>query len=162
MIAANREHLHLVDELQQAYIDALDSKNMAGWLALFHAHGQYSCVTAESESAGWTIALMQDDCHGRLEDRVKFVEKVWAGTFQDYQTRHFAQRVACAPDDGGLFRVRSNFHILFTRSDTGNTGVLAAGVYHDLVDVSGTQPLFRAKKVVIDAPLLPHYIVYPL
>lgn len=162
MSAPTLEQLQRIDALQRRYIDALDSKNMPGWLATFDAQGQYSCITAESESAGWTIALMLDDCHGRLQDRVKFVDKVWAGTFQDYQTRHFTQLIECTVQGDGLYRVRSNFSLLFTRSDTGSTGVLAAGVYQDLVDLSGAESLFRSKKVVIDAPLLPHYIVYPL
>ena len=162
MSTISMETLQRIDDLQLRYIDALDHKQMPGWLAAFDAQGSYVCTTAESEQAGWKIALIMDDCRGRLEDRVKFVDRVWAGTFQDYQTRHFVQRLDCVPADGGLVRVRTNFNIVFTRSDTGETQPLASGVYHDLVDVSGPQALFRSKRAVIDAPLLPHYIVYPL
>ena len=162
MSETTMNHLRQIDELQLRYIDALDAKNMPGWLAAFNAEGKYICTTAESEAAGWAIALIMDDCHGRLQDRVKFVDKVWAGTFQDYQTRHFVQRIECTPADKGLYRVRTNFSVMFTRSDTGRTDVLATGTYHDLVDLSGKQALFQAKKTVIDAPTLPHYIVYPL
>lgn len=162
MIATNSEHLRLIDELQLRYNDALDSKKMQAWADTFHPEGQYICTTAESVEAGWSIALIMDDCRGRIEDRVKFVDKVWSGTFQDYQTRHFVQRIECVPVEDSLYRVRTNFSIAFTRSDNGITGMLATGVYHDLVDVSGAQALFRARKVVTDAPLLPHYIVYPL
>ena len=158
----NVDTLQLIDALQVRYIDALDGKKMPDWLATFGPDGQYVCKTAESEEAGWPMALIMDDNHGRLVDRVKFVEKVWAGTFQDYQTRHFVQRIEVSPADGEMYRVRSNFSIAFTRSDTGRTDVLAAGVYHDLVEIKGDQALFRSKKVLIDAPLLPHYIVYPL
>jgi anthranilate 1,2-dioxygenase small subunit len=156
------EQRQRIDELQIRYIDALDRKKMPDWLATFDGQGQYVCTTAESEDAGWAVAFIMDDCRGRLEDRVKFVDKVWAGTFQDYQTRHFVQRMEVRPAEGGLLEVRSSFSIAFTRSDTGRTDLLATGVYHDVVDVSGPQALFRAKRVVLDAPLLPHYIVYPL
>jgi anthranilate 1,2-dioxygenase small subunit len=156
------EHLQLIDELQRQYIDALDGKKMPAWLATFGSEGQYICKSLESEEAGWPMALIMDDCHGRLEDRVKFVDKVWAGTFQDCQTRHFVQRMAVTRVEGGLYQVRSNFSIAFTRSDTGITSLLAAGVYHDVVEIQDGQALFRSKKAVIDAPLLPHYIVYPL
>jgi 3-phenylpropionate/cinnamic acid dioxygenase small subunit len=162
MSTTNMDHLRLIDELQARYMDALDSKKMLAWLATFSADGQYVCKTAESEQAGWPMALIMDDNHGRLEDRVKFVDKVWAGTFQDYQTRHFVQRMEVTPAEGGLYEVRSNFSIAFTRSDTGRTDMLAAGVYHDIVAIDDERALFRAKKAVIDAPLLPHYIVYPL
>jgi anthranilate 1,2-dioxygenase small subunit len=162
MNAQSMEHMGLIDALQRRYIDALDSKNMPAWLATFSQQGQYRCVTAESEAAGWTIAFIMDDCHGRLEDRVKFVEKVWAGTFQDYQMRHFTQLIECTATGDGVYQVRSNVNILFTRSDTGTTDVLASGVYHDEVLISAGQALFLSRKVVIDAPMLPHYIVYPL
>ena len=135
---------------------------MSDWVSTFAAEASYICKTLESEEAGWPMALIMDDCHGRIEDRVKFVEKIWSGTFQDYQTRHMVQRVACTPAENGQFKVHSHFTIMFTRSDTGVTGVLASGVYLDLIEINGEQALFRARKVVIDAPLLPHYIVYPL
>jgi anthranilate 1,2-dioxygenase small subunit len=162
MSGTNTNLLQRIDELQLRYIDALDSKQMGAWLETFAAEASYVCKTFESEAAGWDVALIMDDCRGRLEDRVKFVEKVWAGTFQDYQTRHFVQRVECTPGVAGAYQVRSNFTVVFTRSDTGHTDILAAGVYHDVIDVSGDQPAFRSKRVVMDAPKLPHYIVYPL
>jgi 3-phenylpropionate/cinnamic acid dioxygenase small subunit len=162
MSQTNVNHLQRIDELQLRYIDALDGKKMAGWLETFAAEAEYVCRTAESVEAGWSIAVIMDDCRGRLEDRVKYVDKVWAGTFQDYQTRHFVQRIECSPDDDGTYHVRSNFTVAFTRSDTGRTDILAAGVYHDVVDVSGAKAVFRSKRVVMDAPKLPHYIVYPL
>lgn len=156
------DYLRRIDELQLRYIDALDAKRMPSWLETFAADGEYICNTAESEEAGWQTALIMDDCHGRLEDRVKFVDKVWAGTFHDYQTRHFVQRIECKLAENGLYLVRSNFSISFTRSDTGRTDILAAGVYRDIVDASGEHAVFRSKKALIDAPMLPHYIVYPL
>jgi 3-phenylpropionate/cinnamic acid dioxygenase small subunit len=152
----------LIDELQVRYIDALDHKNMNAWLATFGAQGQYICTTAESEAAKLPVALIMDDCHGRLEDRVKFVDKVWAGTFQDYQTRHFVQRLECTSVDHGLYAVRTNFAVAFTRSDTGKTELFATGVYRDLVAVHEGKGCFRSKRTITDAPMLPHYMVYPL
>ncbi|MDH2235039.1 hypothetical protein N5K27_01885 [Pigmentiphaga sp. GD03639] len=151
-----------IDRLQAEYIDALDRKRMGDWLNTFSSAGSYICQTLESVQAGWDIALILDDCRGRLEDRVKFVEKIWAGTFQDYQTRHFAQRITCGERESGIFDVRSNFSVAFTRCDTGQTGVLATGVYEDVVDLNGSTAQFISKRAVIDAPFLPHYIVYPL
>jgi 3-phenylpropionate/cinnamic acid dioxygenase small subunit len=162
MSRATPEDLRLIDELQARYVDALDRKDMPGWLAAFGAEGQYICTTAESEESKWSIALIMDDCRGRLEDRVKFVDKIWAGTYQDYQTRHLVTRIESTAVSDGVFGVRSNFVVAFTRSDTGRTEVFATGVYHDRVQVGDGQACFRAKKVVTDAPMLPHYMVYPL
>ena len=161
MSGMSMDELRRVDELQLRYIDALDRKQMPEWAALFGAEAEYVCTTAESEQAGLPLALIMDDCRGRIDDRVKFVDRVWAGTFQDYQTRHFVQRLECSRTDAGLYAVRSNIAIAFTRSDTNATGLLATGVYHDLVAVEQGRACFRSKRVVVDAAVLPHYVVYP-
>ena len=151
-----------IEALQLRYIDALDSKDMNGWLETFDSKGSYICRTAESETRGLDISLILDDCHERLQDRVKFITRVWAGTFQDYQTRHFVQRLDSRQLDDGLYEMRSNFTVMFTRSDTGETALFAAGVYLDTVSIGREGASFRSKKAIIDAPILPHYMVYPL
>lgn len=152
----------LIDETQARYVATLDSRDMQGWLECFDGDGSYICRTAESEERGLEIALILDDCHDRLKDRVQFVTRVWAGTFQDYQTRHFVQRLSCTRAEDGSYNVRSNFAVMFTRSDTGVTQLLASGVYLDTIMIVGDAGLFRSKKTIIDAPILPHYMVYPL
>ena len=107
---------------KSSYIAALDSKDMHGWLDTFAADGSYICIAAENEESGLPLALMMDDCHERLEDRVTYVTKVWAGTFEDYQTRHFVQRIACTPKGGDLYETVSNFTVFYTDS-AGNTGI---------------------------------------
>jgi anthranilate 1,2-dioxygenase small subunit len=154
--------LTLLDALQIRYLDSLDRKDMQSWLGTFAQDGEYVCTTLESETAGLPVALIMDDCRARLEDRVKFVDKVWEGTFQDYQTRHFVQRIECTLTEGGLYAVRSNFALTITRSDANRTELFAAGTYRDLVRVTDGAASFRAKRVVLDAPVLPHYVVYPL
>lgn len=156
------EQLRQIDELQIEYMDALDRKDMKGWLGTFSVDGRYSCKTLESEQNKWTIALIADDCYARLEDRVKFVDQVWVGTFQDYQTRHVVQRLTSAIDTNSVVRMRSNFVVTFTRSDNGKTAVYAAGTYHDVIQLSGEGSRFIEKRAVIDAPVLSHYTVYPV
>jgi len=163
MSSISNEVMSVIDELQLRYLDALDRKKMQVWADLFSKDvGSYICTTAENESAGWKVALIMDDCPGRIQDRVKFVDKVWNGTFQDYQTRHFVQRMECEFLKDGLYKVLSSFNILYTRSDTGVTASLATGVYEDVIAIHGSEAHFCSKKVVTDAPMLPHYIVYPL
>ena len=109
---------------------------------------------------GWPIALMLDDCRARLKDRVTFVTQIWKGTFQDYRTRHFAQRLSCEKAADDTFRVRSNFSIEYT-FDPNATAILAAGVYEDVVVIEGGEPRFLSKRAVYDTTVLPQYIVYP-
>jgi len=151
-----------IEELQMRYIDSLGNKDMDAWLNTFSQSGSYYCRTAESEERNLEISYIHDDCHARLQDRVKFVTRVWEGTFQDYQTRHFIQRLHNKALEADLYEVHYNVAVAFTRSDNGATEFLIAGKYEDKVEIKKNRALFRSKKVVIDSPLLPHYIVYPL
>ena len=153
-----------VDELQARYISALADKRMDEWLACFSTEpdSSYVLTTAESADANWPLALILDDCRGRLEDRVAFVTRVWRGTYQDYRTRHFLQRTSCKPSEGGGVDVRTNFTVMFTPEDTGRTELFAAGVYVDRIVTTGEEFVFHSKRAVIDSSLMARYLVYPL
>lgn len=158
------QDLFNIDELQTRYIDALDRKDMAGWLATFTEapDASYICTTQENLDRGLPLALMLDDCHARLQDRVTYITKIWAGTFQDYRTRHFTQRVSTEMLPGNRVRVRTNFTVIYTPEDTGSSEILSAGVYDDIVSLAGDRAQFLAKKAVTDTSVLPRYLVYPL
>ena len=162
MKALSLEVKSQINELQLRYISALDKKNMKEWLHTFSADGSYFCRTMEAEDRGMDISFIHDDCHDRLEDRVTFVERVWAGTFQDYQTRHFTQRITCDEVSPGVYKLVTNVSVAFTRSDTGQTELMIAGQYVDVVEADEKTASFKSKKLIIDSPSLPHYIVYPL
>lgn len=156
-----QEALQQIDALQMSYIAALDSKDMHGWLDTFASDGSYVCIANENEESGLPLALMMDDCHERLEDRVTYVTKVWAGTFEDYQTRHFVQRVSCTPKGGDLYETVSNFTVFYTDS-AGNTGTLVCGRYVDEVVVNGSGAKLKSRRAVMDTNVAPRYIVYPI
>lgn len=154
------ETLLALDSLQNSYINSLDSKDMDSWLACFTNDGSYICIAAENEANNLPIALMLDDCYARLQDRVTYITKVWAGTFEDYQTRHFTQRTSAEALGGNAYKVITNYHILFT-PEQGQTNVLVTGHYEDEM-VLGDSPLFKSKKAVMDTNVSPRYIVYPV
>ena len=156
-------HLQAFDALQQRYLRALDDCDMSAWLATFAEapEASYICISAENERAGHRIALMLDDCHARLQDRVTIVTRVWAGTFQPYRTRHFAQRVLAEREDDGTLRIESNFTVQMTPEGEPSR-LLAIGCYHDRVRVDGAEARFVRRRAVYDTNVLPRYIVYPL
>ena len=162
MNAIAQDVLTAVDELQNSYIAALDNKDMAGWAASFveRDDASYICRSAENEDHNWPIALMLDDCRARIEDRIMFVTKVWRGTFEDYRTRHYTQRLSCEQVSDSTYRVRTNFSIEYTH-DPAETKILATGVYEDVVVIEGGEPRFLSKKAIYDTTVLPQYIVYP-
>lgn len=162
MSAISQDTLVRLDELQNRYIASLDNKDMTGWAATFAEREEvsYICRSAENEAMGWPIALMLDDCRKRIEDRIMFVSQIWRGTFQDYRTRHFVQRLSCEWVAENLFRCRSNFSIEYT-FDPNASKTLAAGVYEDLVVMEDSEYRFLAKRAIYDTTVLPQYIVYP-
>lgn len=103
---------------------------------------------------------MYDDCRDRIEDRVTFIEKVWAGTFQDYRTRHFVQRTNYRLSGEDVYSADTNFCIIYT-PDTGRSDVQVTGVYKDEVVVSHIGARFLSKTAIYDTTILPRYIVYP-
>ena len=89
----------LVRRLERRYADAVDSRCMDAWLDCFTEDGSYYVLGADNEADGLPLCLMMDDCRERLEDRATFVEKVWPGSFEDYQTRHFLQPLRLEVDE---------------------------------------------------------------
>jgi 3-phenylpropionate/cinnamic acid dioxygenase small subunit len=161
MSAIGRDLLSAIDELQIRYISALDRRDLEAWLACFAPEASYICTPRENEEQGLPLALMMDDCYERLRDRVSYITQVWAGTFEDYWTRHFIQRLACAPAEPEGYTVLTNFSVVYT-TDSGRSEILVAGCYDDRVIVGPDGARFRAKKAVLDTSITPRYLVYPV
>ena len=153
--------LNGVDDLQVRYMRALDGRDMPAWLYCFDNEASYVCTTRENEEQGLSLAMMMDDCRDRLRDRVNYVTEVWAGTFEDYMTRHFAQRLDCTLREDGLYAVTSNFTIVYTTT-AGRSEILAAGSYEDAVVLRDGETRFRSRRAVLDTTVVPRYLVYPV
>lgn len=151
-----------VDALQLRYADALDSKDTDAWVQCFDAkNASYICIPLENVQEDLPLALMMDDSIARIGDRAKFVTKVWAGTFEDYSTRHFVQRLTVQPGADGVVTVRSNFMVAYTTA-AGSSEILATGQYIDEIALSGSTALFRSRHAVLDTVTTPRYLVYPI
>lgn len=154
-----------LDRLFLADADALDSKDMKRWLSNYaeEEEASYYCRSAENTEHGLELGFMFDDRRARLEDRVTYVTEIWAGTFQDYRTRHFVQRLSHERIDEKTIAARSNFVVFMTPEDTGMTTVLAAGRYLDAVRFEdGGDAKLLARRAELDTSVLPRYLVYPL
>jgi anthranilate 1,2-dioxygenase small subunit len=150
-----------IDELQMKYLAALDRQDMNGWLDCFAEEASYICISRENQDAGLPVAMMLDDTHARLKDRVKFINEVWSGTYEAYATRHFIQRFECKQAGGERFNVLSNFIVSYTNR-RGGSDILVTGVYEDEIDLAGGAARFMKKKAVMDTVTTPRYLVYPI
>lgn len=153
--------LEQIDALQLEYLRALDRRDMPAWERCFGKTASYICITAESEDQELPVALMLDDSRERIADRVKYVTKIWAGTFEDYRTRHFVQRLSYARLADSRVEVQSQFLIAYTTS-RGQSELLATGVYFDDIVIDSSGARFLSKKAVLDTAVTPRYLVYPI
>jgi anthranilate 1,2-dioxygenase small subunit len=153
--------LSQVDALQMKYLAALDRHDLDAWLNCFAERASYTCITRENHDAGLPVALMLDDCRARLQDRVKFINEVWSGTFEDYSTRHFVQRFDCSEPATGCLAVLTNFMVAYTNR-RGGSEILVTGVYEDEVDLADGAAKFRSKRAILDTVTTPRYLVYPI
>jgi len=150
-----------VDALQMKYLSALDRRDLASWLDCFAAEAGYVCITRENHDAGLPVALMMDDTRARLKDRVKFVNEVWSGTFEDYATRHFVQRLDCKESGKDRYDVLTNFMVSYTNR-RGGSEILVTGVYEDSMRIAGANAHFISKRAILDTVTTPRYLVYPV
>jgi 3-phenylpropionate/cinnamic acid dioxygenase small subunit len=150
-----------IDGLQMKYLSALDRRDLESWLACFADEAGYVCITRENHDAGLPVALMMDDTRARLKDRVKFITEVWSGTFEDYATRHFVQRLDCKEAAGGRYDVLTNFMVSYTNR-RGGSDILVTGVYEDTVAITGADTNFISKRAILDTVTTPRYLVYPV
>ncbi len=155
------ETLARIDALQLRYARALDTRDMTGWAGCFGESGSYICIARENVEQELPVAIMMDDSLARIRDRVKYIGNVWAGTFEDYQTRHFVQRIECAPRGADRFAVESNFMVAYTGA-RGRSEILVAGTYEDEIELGRGEAKFRAKKAILDTVTTPRYLVYPV
>src|ERR1051325_8532653 len=74
-----------LDGLQVRYLRALDERDMHAWAACFSGDdASYICIPRENDDSGLPLAIMCDDNLNRIFDRIQYVTKIWAGTYEDY------------------------------------------------------------------------------
>ena len=168
-----------VGRLNERYMLALDTQDMEGWLACFDSDGQYFVQGADNAAAGLPLSLMYDDCYERLEDRVTFVNDIWPGAFEEYQTRHFLQPLVLEPvvlepatpasekaaidepERSILLRAVSNVTVMAS-DQRGRTNLFITGQYVDTLRHRDCIALIKERRVVMDTFATPGVVVYPL
>lgn len=148
-----------IDDLIHRASLALDDKNWNDWLDCFADDGQYFAHPADDYRAGRPLALMMDDCKARIQDRISYIRDVWV--YEDYQTRHFTQRMRVQESADRQVDVLSNFTVYFS-SEQGDADILCVGQYQDRIDIGETVAKFRRRRAIIDNFLLPRYLVFPV
>jgi 3-phenylpropionate/cinnamic acid dioxygenase small subunit len=147
--------------LINAYVRALDRKEVEVWATLFAREAAYSVLPRENVERGLPMAHVLDDSRDRISDRVDYIRKVWRGHYNEYQSRHILSNIVIEPAVDGQFSVSANFAVYITEAE-GTTALLAVGEYQDIVVIEEGAARFKDKKVILDTAALPRGFVYPL
>jgi anthranilate 1,2-dioxygenase small subunit len=140
-------HEHVLN-LQLRYAHAVDEDALEQWPGFFTEQGRYRVIPRENHARGLPACLIDCVGHAMLQDRVTSLRR--ANIYNIHFDRHVMSPPLVEPgEQAGTARARTQFLVL--QSDqSGVTKPFAAGVYLDLVDLSGEQARFIERTVVLD------------
>jgi 3-phenylpropionate/cinnamic acid dioxygenase small subunit len=147
-----------IQDLYDAYAEALDDGELERWPELFTEKCRYEVVPRENFERGLPLAVILCESRGMLEDRVAALRKT--SMYAPRYVRHLISHVRASAEGEG-FRVRANYAVLQTRVDA-LTEILSAGRYLDLVVRDAGRLRFAEKRVIFDSVLVPNSLVYPV
>ena len=166
--AAGRRQVDL--DLLTRYVRVVDDPGRIDeWPDLFAAEAEYLVVTRENEERGLPIAIIRDDCRDRILDRVTIIKEFWgAGRrledrhFNAVWTRHVIGPTWVELTDDGRAHVGAHLLVWASRRVDTEPRLLAVGEYRDVMEFTAGAAKLRAKKVILDTPVLQDAFVYPL
>lgn len=151
--------LRRIERLQLAYVHTIDDGNLDGWPDFFTDPCLYTIIARDNVERGQELGVMRFESVGMLRDRATATQQ--AAVFAPRTIRHIVGGTLLEEDGTDGIRARTNVAIYQSSAD-GDTLLLMAAQYRDLIiDVADTLK-FREKRVVYDTLRLPDSIVYPL
>ena len=151
--------LRRVERLQVDYVQTIDDGEIEDWPGFFVDPCFYRIVGRDNFEAGLPIGVMRYESVAMLRDQVTATKQ--AGVFAPRFIRHILGGTRLVGRDGETVQARSNVAIYQTSSD-GDTLLLMAAQYRDVIVTADERLRFREKQVVYDTLRLPDSVVYPL
>ncbi len=149
----------LADGLLARYVRCLDDGDLGAWPGFFTDPCIYRVTHRADDRAGYENALIFADSRGMLMDRVNAVENV--SVYEPHGYRHIAGASLIEQVNGTLIDASTSFLVARIMQD-GETSVFATGIYRDRIDISGDEPLFAEKVVVMDSERVDTLLAIPL
>lgn len=148
-----------VDQLQLAYVHTIDDGPLDSWPGFFTDKCLYTIIARDNVERGQDLGVMRFESAAMLRDRATATQH--AAVFAPRTIRHILSPTLIDQADDDGIRARTNVAIYQTSPD-GDTGLLVAAQYRDLiVDIDGALK-FQEKRVIYDTFRLPDSVVYPL
>ena len=149
-----------IADLQERYIDALDSDRLEEWPEFFVDDCLYEIIPKENEDAGLPAPVMRCDNKRMLHDRVVSLRN--ANIFQKPVYRHFMSAMRWKKVAEGQFTVTTNYMVINT-SQLGQSTVYQTGVYADVLvtDADGCLQ-FKSRRVIYDTSRVQTLLAIPI
>jgi len=153
----------VIDELNAAYADCIDSDRLEEWPAFFTDPCLYRIVPRENSDASLPLALIYCDSRGMLEDRI--VAHREANIYGPHAYRHLIGRACLLGNEDGLVMARTNYAVYRTWLDAANYGtseLYSVGHYRDRIRVEGDTAKLVERTVVADTSRVDSLLATPL
>jgi 3-phenylpropionate/cinnamic acid dioxygenase small subunit len=147
-----------IQELYDAYVEALDEGRLEDWPELFTERCLYQVIPRENFERGLPLAAALCESRAGLRDRVTALRRT--SMYAPRWVRHLVGGLRVQPGAEG-WQVRANYAVFETRVDE-PTEILSVGRYQDVVVRDGERLRFREKRCVYDSILVPNSLVYPI
>jgi len=159
--------VYQVSELMAHYAKRLDACDLTGWAELFAPDARYFVASMENVKAGNSLLLMNDDTKSKIEDRVRFVEQFWEGSYNDYLSRHVLSLPLLLDVRDDCVDFEQSFALYMTENDVssdqmGTSQVLCVGSYRGSVRVGAEQTMLIELGAYLDTSSLSRSLVYPV
>ena len=150
------------EEIAALYADCaatLDDGEFERWPSFFAESCSYSVTSKENVDRGWPIALMSCDNRGMILDRVMAVRQ--SMLILPRVQRRIQSSVRIARLEGSVAHCRASFAVFETFAGQPTT-VFATGRFVDEVIREGDALRFFKRTCILDSPLVPNSLPFPL
>lgn len=148
-----------VQQLQQAYIAALDNDQLERWPQFFTEDCHYSIVPKENFDAGLPIGMIYFDNRNMLEDRVTSLRH--ANIFESHTYRHMTSGLMLHASNEDEVQAESSYVVVQTLQN-GESQVYQTGRYIDQIVRTEQGWRFKRRQVVYDTSRVQTLLATPI
>jgi anthranilate 1,2-dioxygenase small subunit len=148
-----------IERLQLDYVHRIDDDAIESMPEMFTDKCLYRITSRENWLDGSDLGVIRCESPGMLRDRVTAMRH--AAMFAPRTIRHILSGTLVDRVDGADIHARTNVAIYQTSAD-GDTLLLMAAIYRDIVTETPDGLRFREKHLVYDTLRLPDSVICPL
>jgi len=147
--------------LYSDYAMVCDSTEWEKWPDFFVDAGTYRLQPRENFEQGLPLCLLALESKAMIQDRVYGVKET---LYHDpYYQRHIVgtPRIVSSDDKEQCMVSEANYAVIRTKYD-GDSTILSAGYYHDVVVRTPQGLKFQSRLCVYDSEMIANSIIYPI